>query len=278
MKLKTPIRAGLAAAALVAVACSAFARRLGRGSGGAAAARRADLQQGRQRLDADVDRARSADDDPRPRAVLRRAGALQEHALGARARVLHGVHRHRDLGDLRLQPHLHRRLVLHRRPRQDLPEGRHHRFAGGDLLGRRDHPRAHLHRLPDDLRGDHAGADRRRFRRAHEVLRGGVVHPAVGDLRLFPDRPHGLVLGRPGRDRRRRQGAGGRGRPGRQGRGADQARRGHGGRRPDLPMGRDRLRRRHRGAHQRRHRRPRRRASWSASAPATARRSWRRTR
>ena len=30
---------------------------------------------------------------------------------------------------------------------------------------------------------------------------------ALGDLRLLPDRAHGLVLGRPGRDRRRRQGA-----------------------------------------------------------------------
>ena len=37
---------------------------------------------------------------------------------------------------------------------------------------------------------------------------------------------------------------------------ASQARRGHGGRRTDLPVGRDRLRRRHRGAHQRRYRRP----------------------
>ena len=66
--------------------------------------------------------------------------------------------------------------------------------------------RVRLHLLPDDLRGDHAGADRRRLRRAHEVLGGGAVHPAVGDAGLLPDRPHGLVLGRPGRDRRRRQG------------------------------------------------------------------------
>ena len=44
--------------------------------------------------------------------------------------------------------------------------------------------------------------------RAHEVLGHGAVHPAVGDVRLLPDRAHGLVLGRPGCDRRRRQGRG----------------------------------------------------------------------
>ena len=33
-----------------------------------------------------------------------------------------------------------------------------------------------------------------------------AVHPAVGDVRLFPDRAHGLVLGRPGAIGRCRQG------------------------------------------------------------------------
>ena len=42
---------------------------------------------------------------------------------------------------------------------------------------------------------------------AHEVLRHGAVPAAVAAAGLLPDRPHGLVLGRPGRDRRRRQGA-----------------------------------------------------------------------
>ena len=51
------------------------------------------------------------------------------------------------------------------------------------------------------------GADRRRDGGAHEVLRDGAVPAAVAAARLLPDRPHGLVLGRPGRDRRRRQGA-----------------------------------------------------------------------
>ena len=70
-----------------------------------------------------------------------------------------------------------------------------------------EHPRTGLRLLPDDLRGDHARADRRRLRRAHEVRGARAVHPALGHLRLFPDRAHGLVLGRPGRDRRRCQGA-----------------------------------------------------------------------
>ena len=111
------------------------------------------------------------------------------------------------LGDLRLQPHLHRRFGLHRRLLQGVPCRRDHRFQGGDLLGRRQRLRIRLHLLPDDVRDDHAGADRRRVRGAHEIRRGRAVHPALGDLRLFPDRAHGLVLGRPGRDRRRRQGA-----------------------------------------------------------------------
>ena len=66
--------------------------------------------------------------------------------------------------------------------------------------------------------------DRRRFRGTRQVLGGHALRHPVGHLRLLPDRPHGLVLGRP--ERRRR---------------AD---------RPDLRLRRDRLRRRHRGAHQ----------------------------
>ena len=54
--------------------------------------------------------------------------------------------------------------------------------------------------LPDDLRGDHPGPHRRRVRRTHEVRGGGAVHPALGDPDLLPDRTHGLVLGRTGRD------------------------------------------------------------------------------
>ena len=132
------------------------------------------------------------------------------------------------------------------------------RIAGGHVLGRRPDLRDHLHLLPDDVRGHHAGADRRRLRGAHEVLRGGVVHSAVGDLRLLPDRAHGLVLGRPGCDRRSRQGAGCCDRR-QQGGVAGEARRGQCRLRTGLLLGRHRLRGRHRRAHQCRHRRPGRR-------------------
>ena len=43
------------------------------------------------------------------------------------------------------------------------------------------HPRARLRRLPDDLRLHHAGADRRRLRRADEVLGGDPVRDPLGD-------------------------------------------------------------------------------------------------
>ena len=61
------------------------------------------------------------------------------------------------------------------------------------------HSRAAVHGVPGDLRGDHLLPDRRRLRRAHEVLRGARLHGAVVHLRLRADRPHGLVLAGPGR-------------------------------------------------------------------------------
>ena len=76
---------------------------------------------------------------------------------------------------------------------------------GRHLLQRRRDPRAGLHLLPDDVRLHHAGADRRRLRGAHEVLRPDAVRRPVGDVRLFPDRAYGLVLGRPRRPGRCRQ-------------------------------------------------------------------------
>ena len=76
-------------------------------------------------------------------------------------------------------------------------QGRRRQLDRRDVLQRRRHPRVRLHRLPDDVRLHHAGADRRRLRRAHEVLRAAAVRRAVGDGRLLPDRAHGLVLGRP---------------------------------------------------------------------------------
>ncbi len=127
-------------------------------------------------------------------------------------------------------------------------------FSNGVVI-----PEYGLYGLPDDLRHDHPGADRRRLRRAHQVLGGDAVRAALGHGDLFPDRPHGLVLVRPGRHRRCGQGScGGYGRRG-QGGGAGQARRGQCRRRLAVPVGRARLRGRHRRAHQRWYRGPRRR-------------------
>src|ERR1700730_6127680 len=84
-------------------------------------------------------------------------------------------------------------------------------LQGGDLQRRRQHLGAGLRLLPDDVRCDHPVPHRRLVRRAHEILGGGAVHPALGDADLFPDRAHGLVLGRTGRDLGCGQGARGSG-------------------------------------------------------------------
>ena len=131
-----------------------------------------------------------------PRIVLWRPRPLQEHALGPDAGVLHGLHRRRPLGALRLQHRLHRRLRLLRRLLESLPVRRDAGLQSGHLQRRRQHLRTRLRLLPDDLCGHHPGAHRRRLRRTHEVFGGGAVHPAVGHADLFPDRAHGLVLGR----------------------------------------------------------------------------------
>ena len=61
-----------------------------------------------------------------------------------------------------------------------------------------DHPRDRLHDVPDDLRDHHAGADRRRVRRPHEVLRSVHLHGAVVAAGLFADRPLGVGADRAG--------------------------------------------------------------------------------
>ena len=120
--------------------------------------------------------------------------------------------------------------------------------------------RERLHLLPDDVRGDHAGADRRRVRRAHEVLGGGAVHPAVGDAWSTSRSRTWSGIG-PARTRStpppRRVAAAADGAA----KTAAQAKLDEvmADARPGVPVGRHRLRRRHRGAHQLRHRRPGRR-------------------
>ena len=93
---------------------------------------------------------------------------------------------------------------LHRRLRQGVPLGRFGRDLCGDVLEQRLPARIRFRRLPDDLRLHHAGPHRRRFRRAGEVLAADAVHGAVADRGLFPDRPHGVVLGRTRLPRRHR--------------------------------------------------------------------------
>src|SRR5918998_1299876 len=97
-------------------------------TGARASAGRARPQQGRHRLDADVDRPRPDDVGPRARPVLRRPRADQEHALGADPGLRHRVPRRHHLGDLRLQPRVHARRRderLHRRLLQSLFAQRH---------------------------------------------------------------------------------------------------------------------------------------------------------
>ena len=55
-------------------------------------------------------------------------------------------------------------------------------------------PHARVLRVPVHVRGDRAGADLRRVRRAHEVLRVRAVHARLDDARLRSDRA--LVVGR----------------------------------------------------------------------------------
>ena len=64
-----------------------------------------------------------------------------------------------------------------------LAVGHQGRRADGD-----DDPRDRLHDVPDDLRDHHAGADRRRLRRSHEVLGAVHLHDAVVAADLFAGR------------------------------------------------------------------------------------------
>ena len=67
-------------------------------------------------------------------------------------------------------------------------------FSKGVVL-----PGAGVRGVPGDLRGDHLLPDRRRIRRAREVLGGAGVHRPVVHVQLLPDRAHGVVLDGPGR-------------------------------------------------------------------------------
>ena len=104
-----------------------------------------------------------------------------------------------------------------------------------------------------------------------------AVRGAVGHIRLFPDRAHGLVLGRPRRHRPTpprlaAEAAGPAKAEAEKGTGCGQGRR-----RSHLPVGRDRLRRRHGRAHQLGYRGARRRADARQAYRLPARSRWPRT-
>ncbi len=101
---------------------------------------------------------------------------------------------------------------------------------------------------------------RRRLRRAHEVRRHPAVRGALADVRLLPDRAHGVVLGRP-RCLHRRRDRSGCARP----------------RRLPVPARRLGLRRRHGGAHQRGHRGTGRRPAGRQAHRLRHHAPWRRT-
>ncbi len=162
---------------------------------------------------------------------------------------VHGLD-HRVLVRLRLLhvlrpvPGRHHRRSL--RPRLHARHRPAHLVPGGRGAG---HPHLRARGLPDDVRHHHPGPDHRRLRQPGDLQGLHVVPHRLADLRLLPVLPHGLAP-----------------------------------RRPAGPVGRARLRRRHRRPQHRRlwppwprcftsasarHREPRRTASpWSPWAPA----------
>ena len=140
-------------------------------------------------------------DPARVGAVLRRPGSAQERPVG------HGsVSRLRRPGHLplvavRLQPGVRQGRRLRGGARQHfvrILERRHERAQRRlRLLGVAER----LLDVPADVRDHHAGADRRRHRRAHEVLGAHGLHSALDVRRLLPARPHGV--GRRRHDERR---------------------------------------------------------------------------
>ncbi len=157
------------------------------------------VQFGRHRLDAHLRRARADDDHPGPRPVLWRHGAQEERGRHRDDELRHHLSGHDRLRDHHLQSRLHDRLAIPRRDQSRLPARHPERHLERHRQSERprgDDPRDRLHLLPDDLRDHHAGADRRRLRRTHEVLRHAVVHRPVGDPGLRADRALGMGTGR----------------------------------------------------------------------------------
>ena len=111
---------------------------------------------------------------------------MKSFAITCLVTIVYGCHQ--------LQPRLHRRRPS-RRHEQAFLQGILSDISTG--IGTPNGlavtiPEIGLSLLPDDLRHHHAGADCRRFRRAHEVLRHAVVHRPVVAPRLCADRALGV--------------------------------------------------------------------------------------
>ena len=103
------VRAGWPRSSLLAMVAGAFAQEATTIVEETVVAAAPDPRLRRHRLDADVDGAGPADDDPRPGAVLLRHGAQEGRAGDGDAELRLLLPRHRPVDDHRLQPRLHRR-------------------------------------------------------------------------------------------------------------------------------------------------------------------------
>src|SRR5207253_1171683 len=120
-------------------------------------------RQGRYRLGPHLFCLRPSHDHARPRALLRRHGPAAERALHAAAVARRALHHLPAVGPLRVLARLRARQGrADRRPGMGGPA----RSRPGPLLVRADDSPPGIHALPDDVRGDHAGADHGRLRRA----------------------------------------------------------------------------------------------------------------
>ena len=144
----------------------------------------------RHRLAADLDGA-GHDHAARPRPVLRRPGPPQERAVDDHAQLLRPGPRQRRLGRGRL---LARVRAGRRRARASSAASTSSGFIDGrpdpqpDL--RPDDPVRPVRGVPADVRGDHAGPDHRRLRRAQAVRRRSSCSRSCGRSSSTPRVAH----------------------------------------------------------------------------------------
>ena len=148
-------------------------------------------EQRRHRVDADVHGA-GDDHAAGAGALLRRPRPPQERALDDHAQLLRAGDRERRLGPRRVQPGLRAGRHRQRPDRQPRLRRVHERRPRAERGLRDDDPVRPLRRLPADVRGDHAGPDHRRVRRAEAVRLVRPLHDPLVDRRLLARRPLGL--------------------------------------------------------------------------------------